>query len=200
MEILPFPPTDADRFGGYTAGNFRGNPAGKCQRYKVRRELRGRALRGFVGGLPQSGKIGAPQPDPDDASLALSHSLGDPGKSISQVAKTSVQETSSQECGLGSAVAAGHKAPRVCSPSMAVDQSGNRVLSCPNNDLTALRPKRSSPKNSEAGPVTRRLRADLPQGVAASAFGKSDLGLEAGELHAMPFLFPRRPGIRPSYV
>ena len=65
---------------------------------------------------------------------------------------------------------------------MDVDQSGNRVLSRPNSNLAALRRERSSPKNSEAGPVTRRLRADLPHEVAASAFGKSDLGLEEGEL------------------
>ena len=190
MKILPSPPPDVDRFGGYIAGNFRGNPTGKRQRDKVRRELRGCALRGFVGGPPQLSKFGAPRPDPDDISLAFSHSLGDPGQSISQVAKTLAQETSSQEWGLGSVVDVGPSpankaelpAPRVCSPPMDVDQSGNRVLYRSNSDLTALRPERSSPKNSEAGPVTRRLRADLPHEVAASAFGKSDLGLEEGEL------------------
>ena len=42
----------SDRFGGDTAGKFRGNPAGRRQRYQVQRGLRGDASLGFARGFP----------------------------------------------------------------------------------------------------------------------------------------------------
>ena len=156
----------------------------------MRRELRGRELRGFVGGSPQSGENRAPRPDPDDAFLSRSASVGGPGKNFYQVEKALPQESSPQKWGLVNEVAAAlfldtkfeMPAPQICLRLRCIHPSEARVLPRPHSDQTVAPPEgcppNRPPTNLAVEPLTRRMRKDLPPEVGAMAKGRSALSLE----------------------
>ena len=158
---------DVDRFGGNTSGNFRGNPAEQRECDRVRREMRGHALRGFVGRFRQSGEGVTPRPHPDYASLSREDSCGDPGKNISGAAVDLAPEKWGAESGVGDASLQNPKgelpASRARPPPMGADFPESR------GRRSSKRPPRV---HVDVEPATGRMRTDRPNEVTASVYGQ----------------------------